>query len=160
VMECLWVGWTTLCLLLSRQKRESRAGKGHTERRSHELLFLTCSIMACSIAIIGGGAAGLVSLKVLLETEECRSGLWVPTLFEARDAIGGVWCVSNDQSSPYTSFTTSRGCLLTRLTPIRPSLLSTTLSQRTCRIRSWPLMDFFSLQRHRCFLRHPMFCNT
>ena len=47
------------------------------------------------ICIIGGGAGGLSTLKVLLETEEYKTGLWEVTAFEARDEIGGVWWVAS-----------------------------------------------------------------
>jgi cation diffusion facilitator CzcD-associated flavoprotein CzcO len=46
---------------------------------------------ASRICIIGGGAGGLSTLKVLLEAEEYKAGLWELTVFEARDDIGGVW---------------------------------------------------------------------
>lgn len=47
------------------------------------------------IAIIGAGATGLTQLKQLLDAfgrEEVQSELEV-TLFEARDQVGGTWCV-------------------------------------------------------------------
>jgi cation diffusion facilitator CzcD-associated flavoprotein CzcO len=47
--------------------------------------------MTTKIAIIGGGAAGLASLKVLLETPEYKSGLWQLVLYEAREDVGGIW---------------------------------------------------------------------
>jgi cation diffusion facilitator CzcD-associated flavoprotein CzcO len=43
------------------------------------------------ICIIGGGAAGLSALQVIMGTPQYRSGHWKPTLFEARDKVGGVW---------------------------------------------------------------------
>ena len=43
------------------------------------------------LAIIGGGAAGLAALKCVVETEEYSNGCWAPTLYEARDGIGGIW---------------------------------------------------------------------
>lgn len=43
------------------------------------------------ICIIGGGPCGLAALRVVLDHPLFKSGLWRPVLFEARDAIGGVW---------------------------------------------------------------------
>jgi len=43
------------------------------------------------ICIIGGGAAGLSALQVIMGTSQYKFGHWKPTLFEARDKTGGVW---------------------------------------------------------------------
>ncbi|KAF8524339.1 FAD/NAD(P)-binding domain-containing protein [Hysterangium stoloniferum] len=65
-----------------------------------------------NICIIGGGAAGLATLKILQDTEEVQNGTWHMVAYEARDAIGGVWypCppVGNPPASPiYDSLTTN-----------------------------------------------------
>ena len=46
---------------------------------------------AVDICIIGGGAAGLSALQVIMGTPQYKSGRWKPILFEARDKAGGVW---------------------------------------------------------------------
>jgi hypothetical protein len=46
------------------------------------------------IGVIGAGPAGLAALKVILDSEEFKAGLWQPIVFEARGDVGGVWCVS------------------------------------------------------------------
>lgn len=46
---------------------------------------------AKTICIVGGGAAGLACLKVILDTDQYKYGLWKPVLFESRDQVGGVW---------------------------------------------------------------------
>ena len=43
------------------------------------------------ICIIGGGVSGLSALQVIMGTPQYKSGLWKPTLFEARDKTGGIW---------------------------------------------------------------------
>ncbi|KAI0064339.1 FAD/NAD(P)-binding domain-containing protein [Artomyces pyxidatus] len=43
------------------------------------------------ICIIGAGANGLGTLKVLAETPQVQSGLWTPIAFEERENIGGIW---------------------------------------------------------------------
>lgn len=50
---------------------------------------------ATRICIIGGGAAGLAALKIFQETDEFQAGLWELVAFEARNELGGVWCVIN-----------------------------------------------------------------
>lgn len=41
------------------------------------------------VVIIGGGAAGLASLRVFTEFTEA----WDVTLYESRNGIGGIWYV-------------------------------------------------------------------
>lgn len=45
------------------------------------------------ICIVGGGANGLGTLKVLADTPQVKSSLWTIVAFEERDSIGGIWCV-------------------------------------------------------------------
>ncbi|PPQ71909.1 hypothetical protein CVT26_007204, partial [Gymnopilus dilepis] len=52
------------------------------------------------IGIIGAGPAGLSALKAVMDTPQYRAGLWVPTVFEARENIGGVWLPSPPQPTP------------------------------------------------------------
>ncbi|KZO90660.1 FAD/NAD(P)-binding domain-containing protein [Calocera viscosa TUFC12733] len=64
------------------------------------------------IAIIGGGAAGLAVLKVLLELPQVRDKTWHVVCYEARDDIGGVWLPAPPTSNPpdtplYDSLTTN-----------------------------------------------------
>jgi len=43
------------------------------------------------VCIIGAGANGLATLKILAETDEVRTGHWSIVAFEGRDKVGGVW---------------------------------------------------------------------
>jgi cation diffusion facilitator CzcD-associated flavoprotein CzcO len=43
------------------------------------------------ICIVGAGAAGLAVLKAIVDTPQHKAGVWVPSAFEAREEIGGVW---------------------------------------------------------------------
>jgi hypothetical protein len=43
------------------------------------------------IGIIGAGPAGLATLKTVLDSPQYKAGQWIPTAFEARENIGGVW---------------------------------------------------------------------
>ena len=45
-----------------------------------------------SVAIVGAGPSGLVMLKTLLDMPEHES--WKIVLFEERENVGGIWCVS------------------------------------------------------------------
>ena len=45
------------------------------------------------ICIIGAGSSSLVALKVIKETKEYKSREWSVVAYEARDGIGGIWCV-------------------------------------------------------------------
>ncbi|KAK2464544.1 hypothetical protein APHAL10511_003402 [Amanita phalloides] len=65
-----------------------------------------------NICIIGAGAAGLATLKVLKESRQYRDGLWVPFVFEARENVGGVWLPAPPVDDPpltpiYDSLTTN-----------------------------------------------------
>ncbi|CAK5274676.1 unnamed protein product [Mycena citricolor] len=44
-----------------------------------------------TICIIGAGAAGLAALKAVLDSPRYRAGLWMPTAFESRNEVGGIW---------------------------------------------------------------------
>ena len=44
-----------------------------------------------SIAIVGGGSAGLAVLKVLLDVEHETGADWDIVLYEQRRDVGGVW---------------------------------------------------------------------
>ncbi|PBK80249.1 FAD/NAD(P)-binding domain-containing protein [Armillaria gallica] len=64
------------------------------------------------ICIIGAGPSGLAALKVIRDTEEFKTGIWLPTVFEARDKIGGIWYPALPTESPpltplYDSMTTN-----------------------------------------------------
>jgi len=43
------------------------------------------------VCIIGAGASGLATLKVLAETRQVQSGQWSMVTFEERDNVGGIW---------------------------------------------------------------------
>ena len=45
------------------------------------------------ICVIGAGPTGLGALKVIADAPQYKQGLWEPVAFEAREKIGGVWCV-------------------------------------------------------------------
>lgn len=50
-----------------------------------------------NVAIVGGGASGLVALKTLLEEGAFDN----VTLLERRNDIGGVWCVGCKADSSF-----------------------------------------------------------
>ncbi|KAG6893677.1 hypothetical protein C0992_009116, partial [Termitomyces sp. T32_za158] len=50
---------------------------------------------AKAICIVGAGPVGLAALKILLDSSQYKSGEWKPSVFEARDDLGGVWCAMN-----------------------------------------------------------------
>ena len=52
------------------------------------------------ICIIGGGPSGLGALKVVLESPQYKAGQWKPSLFEAREAAGGIWYVPVEYQLP------------------------------------------------------------
>ncbi|KAI9509024.1 hypothetical protein F5148DRAFT_1190667 [Russula earlei] len=43
------------------------------------------------VCIIGAGANGLATLKILTETDQVQSGQWTLVAFEERNRVGGVW---------------------------------------------------------------------
>lgn len=70
----------------------------------------TCQ--SISICIIGAGAFGLAALKTVLDTIHYVEGTWKPTVFEARNDIGGIWLPSPPDDNPpltplYDSLTTN-----------------------------------------------------
>ncbi|KAJ3561835.1 hypothetical protein NP233_g9948 [Leucocoprinus birnbaumii] len=44
-----------------------------------------------TICIVGAGPAGLAALKTVLDSDQFKSGDWVPVAFEAREEVGGIW---------------------------------------------------------------------
>jgi len=58
------------------------------EDASHPIEFKRKSKRVC---IIGAGANGLATLKILAETQQVQSGQWTMVAFEERDNIGGIW---------------------------------------------------------------------
>ncbi|KAG6849776.1 hypothetical protein H0H93_005292 [Arthromyces matolae] len=62
-----------------------------------------------TICIIGAGPVGLAALKVVLDSPQYKSGSWIPTVFESRSDIGGVWLPSDTatESPLYDSLTTN-----------------------------------------------------
>jgi NADPH-dependent glutamate synthase beta subunit-like oxidoreductase len=47
--------------------------------------------VAKRVCVIGAGANGLATLKVLAEMDQVQSGQWSLVAFEARDNVGGIW---------------------------------------------------------------------
>jgi cation diffusion facilitator CzcD-associated flavoprotein CzcO len=43
------------------------------------------------VCVIGAGANGLATLKVLAQTDQVQSGQWTLVAFEERDNVGGIW---------------------------------------------------------------------
>ena len=43
------------------------------------------------MCVIGAGANGLATLKVLAEMHQVQSGQWSLVAFEERDNVGGIW---------------------------------------------------------------------
>ncbi|KAG6885417.1 hypothetical protein C0993_001933 [Termitomyces sp. T159_Od127] len=67
-----------------------------------------------AICIIGAGPVGLAALKILLDSSQYKSGEWKPSVFEARDELGGVWLPASvpptgepPESAIYDSLTTN-----------------------------------------------------
>lgn len=46
-----------------------------------------------TIAIVGGGTAGLGALKTILNVQQQLGAKWRVVLFEQRCDLGGIWCV-------------------------------------------------------------------
>ncbi|KAG7089369.1 hypothetical protein E1B28_011059 [Marasmius oreades] len=64
------------------------------------------------ICVIGAGPSGLAALKTILDTHHFKKGLWKPTVFEARQEVGGVWVPAAPTDNPpitplYESLTTN-----------------------------------------------------
>lgn len=51
------------------------------------MFISSMSTARSTVCIIGAGASGLATLKVLLE----KHHLWDPTVYEEREDIGGIW---------------------------------------------------------------------
>lgn len=47
-----------------------------------------------NVVIIGAGPSGLAALKAVLDSHEWRKGRWDVVALEAREEIGGIWCVN------------------------------------------------------------------
>ncbi|KAF5356768.1 hypothetical protein D9756_006538 [Leucocoprinus leucothites] len=58
-----------------------------TKRNTSEPHFST-STHQKTICIIGAGPAGLAALKTVLDSDQYKSGKWVPIAFEAREEVG------------------------------------------------------------------------
>ena len=44
------------------------------------------------ICVIGAGPTGLGALKVIADAPQYKEGFWDVVAYEAREALGGVWC--------------------------------------------------------------------
>jgi ribulose 1,5-bisphosphate synthetase/thiazole synthase len=53
------------------------------------------------VCIIGAGANGLATLKVLAETHQVQSGQWSLVAFEERDNVGGTWYLQHHSFSSH-----------------------------------------------------------
>ncbi|KAI0298736.1 FAD/NAD(P)-binding domain-containing protein [Multifurca ochricompacta] len=52
------------------------------------------------VCVIGAGANGLATLKVLADTHQVQSGQWTLVAFEERDNIGGIWYPAPPSGNP------------------------------------------------------------
>ncbi|TFY73126.1 hypothetical protein EWM64_g10887, partial [Hericium alpestre] len=52
------------------------------------------------ICIIGGGANGLATLKILADTPQVKDGRWSIVAFEERHDIGGIWLPAPPTDDP------------------------------------------------------------
>jgi len=52
------------------------------------------------VCIIGAGANGLATLKILAETDEVQTGQWTMVAFEERDKVGGLWYPAPPSENP------------------------------------------------------------
>ena len=43
------------------------------------------------ICVVGAGAAGLATLKIMKDSDEFKSGAWTIDVYEQRDDVGGTW---------------------------------------------------------------------
>ncbi|PPQ73591.1 hypothetical protein CVT24_007959 [Panaeolus cyanescens] len=43
------------------------------------------------ICVIGAGPVGLAAVKTVIQSPEYKAGQWVPTVFEMKEKLGGVW---------------------------------------------------------------------
>ncbi|KZT65312.1 FAD/NAD(P)-binding domain-containing protein [Daedalea quercina L-15889] len=64
------------------------------------------------ICIVGGGSGGLAALKMIMDTQQYKDGLWQATVFEEREKVGGVWVPAPPVDDPpvtplYDSLTTN-----------------------------------------------------
>lgn len=75
--------------------------------------------MVLKVAVIGGGPAGLVTLKYLVEAYKFFPGAEIEAhLFEARDDIGGVFNYNVYEDAEVCFFPTSKASL--RLSHYQP----------------------------------------
>lgn len=74
-----------------------QAGASHrepshlTHRGSGKDPFAVKRVPSRRVCIVGAGANGLATLKVLAETRQVQSGQWSMVAFEERDNVGGIW---------------------------------------------------------------------
>ncbi|KAF8155652.1 hypothetical protein B0H34DRAFT_714240 [Crassisporium funariophilum] len=111
------------------------------------------------ICIIGAGPAGLAALQAVLDSPQYHAGLWIPTAFETRENVGGVWLPSpgpvSDQPPPtplYDSLTTNLAHPTMAYTDF-PFPKSTNLfpkADTVCRYLE-AYADHFDLRRHIFF---------
>ncbi|KAF9057356.1 hypothetical protein BJ165DRAFT_1419948 [Panaeolus papilionaceus] len=67
------------------------------------------------ICVIGAGPVGLAALKTVLQSPQYKCGQWVPTVFETKEKVGGVWVSPTnaernefvERSALYESLTTN-----------------------------------------------------
>ena len=74
------------------QAGASHRESGHlTHRGSGKDPFAVKRVPSRRVCIVGAGANGLATLKVLAETRQVQSGQWSMVAFEERDNVGGIW---------------------------------------------------------------------
>jgi cation diffusion facilitator CzcD-associated flavoprotein CzcO len=71
--------------------KRARAESSHSDRDLGKDPFDAKVVPSKRVCIVGAGAAGLATLKVLAETRQVQSGQWSMVAFEERDNVGGIW---------------------------------------------------------------------
>jgi cation diffusion facilitator CzcD-associated flavoprotein CzcO len=80
-------------------------GRRYRDPNKRDLLKLLIDPKASKrVCIIGAGANGLATLKILAETHQVQSGQWKLVAFEERDNVGGIWYHPQHPSFSITYF--------------------------------------------------------
>ena len=81
------------------------SGTCYRDPNKRDLLnFLIDPRVSKRVCIIGAGANGLATLKILAETRQVQSGQWKLVAFEQRDNVGGIWYHLQRPTFPITYF--------------------------------------------------------
>lgn len=76
--------------------KQARAESSYSDRESGKDPLEAKVGPTKRVCIVGAGANGLATLKVLAETRQVQSGQWSMVAFEERDNVGGIWYIFCD----------------------------------------------------------------